>query len=148
MSIKERISTEIKEAMKSRDQLRLDTLRMVVSAIKNREIEKKDSLDDKEVVSILGTLIKQRRESVELYGKGGRTDLAEKEEQEIAMLKDYMPEELSETELAEIIKTAIAESGATSMADMGKVMKAVVPKTTGKAEGKVVNEMVKKLLAG
>ncbi len=147
MSLKEKMTTEMKEAMKSRDQLRLDTLRMIISSIKNREIEKKDDLDDKEIISLLGTQIKQRKESIELYRKGGRDDLADKEEQEIAILKDYMPEELGEDELEKIIRSAIEDSGASSMADMGKVMKTVVPKTTGRADGKVVNEMVKKLLS-
>ena len=141
--LKEQIEEDVKKAMKSRDQLKLDTLRMVVSTIKNKEIEKKGSLDDGTVSSIVSTLVKQRREAAELYRKGQRDDLAEKEEQEIVFLKEYLPEEMSEDELGKVIDVVIEEEKASSAAHMGQVMKMVMSRVAGRADGKVVSNLVR-----
>ena len=145
--LKDSLSEALKNAMRSRDQLVLDTLRMVMSSIKNKEIEKKGDLGDDEVIALLNTLVKQRREAAEMYRKGGREDLADKEESEITVLKGFLPEELSRDEIVGIVDEAVAETGATSMADVGKVMKAVMPKTAGRAEGKLVSEIVREKLS-
>lgn len=145
--LRDRISEDMKKALKSRDKLTLDTIRMVLSAIKNKEIEKKRNLDDSLVEALISTLVKQRREAAELYRKGDREELAQKEEKEIAILKAYLPKALSEAELIAIIDAAISETGASSPAEMGKVMKLVMSKTAGKAEGKIVGALVRKQLS-
>lgn len=141
--LKEQLKEDVKKAIKSRDQLKLDTLRMVVSAIKNKEIEKKGSLDDASVSSIISTQVKQRREAAELYRKGQRNDLAEKEEQEIVFLKEYLPEEISEDELDTVINAVIEEEKASSAAHMGKVMKVVMSRVAGRTDGKIVSSLVR-----
>ena len=148
MSINERLNASMKEAMKAKDSLRLGTIRMVRSAIKNKEIEERRELNDQDVIGVLSTLAKQRRESLDAFRESGRTDLAEKEEAELAVLQEFLPQQLGEDEIAGIIEDAIEETGANSMKDMGKVMKIVVPRTTGRADGRVVSEMVKARLAG
>jgi len=147
MGIKDKITADVKAAMKRRDQETVDTLRMVVSAIKNGEIEKKSDLDDAAIISLLSTLVKQRREAAGLYRKGDRNDLAEKEEREVEMLKQYMPEEISAGELEGIVADVIKEAGASSMADVGNVMKVVMSKVAGQADGKVVSDIVKAQLS-
>ncbi len=146
-TLKERIESDLKEAMKASDSLRVSTLRLIKSAIKNKEIDKGSSLGDDEVIQVLSSLVKQRRESVEMYQKAGRKDLAEKEEAEIKIIQSYMPEQLSDEEIREVIAEAIKETGATSMKDMGKVMKTVMAKVKGRADGKKVNEMVRQALS-
>ncbi|RME68731.1 MAG: GatB/YqeY domain-containing protein [Nitrospirae bacterium] len=146
-TLKERIESDLKEAMKASDTLRVSTLRLIKSAIKNKEIDKGGSLGDDEVIQVLSSLVKQRRESVEMYQKAGRKDLAEKEEAEIKIIQSYMPEQLSDEEIREIIAEAIKQTGATSMKDMGKVMKTVMAKVKGRADGKKVNEMVRQALS-
>lgn len=148
MGIKERISEDMKAAMKQREQLKLDTLRMVASAVKYKEIEKKGDLDDEAMISLLSTQVKQRKEAAELYKKGGRNELAEKEEAEIEILKQYLPEEISGDELTGIIEGIIKEMGASSLADMGKVMKAVMSKVAGRADGSLVSNCVRSKLSG
>ncbi|NIQ95417.1 MAG: GatB/YqeY domain-containing protein [Desulfuromonadales bacterium] len=148
MALKARLTQQMKEAMKARDSLRLTTIRMALTAIKNKEIEQKEELDDQGVTAILSTLLKQRREAAEAYRDGGRTELAEKEEAEIAVLQDFLPEQLSAEEIGKIVDAAIEETGASSMKDMGAVMKVVMAKTTGQADGKVVSSMVRERLAG
>ena len=147
MKIKDRITGDMKDAMRGREQLKVDTLRMVLSAIKNKEIETKSDLNEAGVISIISTLVKQRKDAAELYRKGDRNDLADKEETEIDMLKDYLPEEMPEEEVVKLVNDVILETGAASMADMGKVMQCVMAKVAGRAEGKVVNELVKRQLA-
>lgn len=147
MSIKEQIAGDVKSAMKAREKLKLETLRMVLAAIKNKEIEKKADLDDKGAVALISTLVKQRREAAGMYRDAGRDELAEKEESEIAFLKDYLPQELSREELVSVVDLVIKDSGASSMADMGNVMKGVMAKVGGQAEGKMVNEVVKERLS-
>src|SRR5947207_38261 len=135
--------------MKARDEHRLSTLRMVKAAIKNKEIDKRSPLDDKEVQQILGTLIKQRRDSIEAFTKGGRQELAEKEAAEIKLIEDYLPKAMGEEQIAEAVKATIAEMGSPTMKDMGTVMKNVMAKlqaTGARVEGKTVSELVKKHL--
>ena len=146
MSIQDRLAEEMKTAMRARDSLRLGTIRMARTALKNAEIEARQELDDAAVIKVLSTLGKQRREAAEAY-RATRPELADKEEQELAVLQEFLPAQLSEAELEEMITRAIAESGASSMRDMGSVMKLVTPKTTGRADGKLVSEIVRKQLA-
>ncbi len=133
--------------MKAKDSLRLNTIRMARTALKNAEIEARQELDQSAAIKVLSTLVKQRREAAEAY-RASRPELADKEEQELAVLQEFLPEQLSEAELIEMIRQAIAESGASSMRDMGGVMKLVTPQTTGRADGKLVSELVRKQLAG
>ena len=147
MSIQDRLSEEMKAAMRARDSLRLGTIRMARTALKNAEIEARQVLDDTAAIKVLSTLVKQRREAAEAY-RATRPELADKEEQELLILQEFLPAQLSEAELEEMIAKAIAESGASSMRDMGAVMKLVTPQTTGRADGKLVSEIVRKQLAG
>ena len=147
MGLKSRITADITIAVKGRDQFTVDALRMVISAVKNKEIEKKADIDDKAIISILSTLVKQRKEAAELYRKGNREELAAKEEKEIELLKTYLPEAISDDELVKIVAAAVGEVGASSLADMGKVMKAVMAKVAGRADGTVVSDLVKKQLS-
>ena len=147
MSIQDRLSEEMKAAMRARDSLRLGTIRMARTALKNAEIEARQALDDAAAIKVLSTLVKQRREAAEAY-RATRPELADKEEQELLVLQEFLPAQLSEAELEEMIAKAIAASGASSMRDMGAVMKLVTPQTTGRADGKLVSEIVRKQLAG
>jgi len=147
MSIQDRLSDEMKAAMRARDSLRLGTIRMARTALKNAEIEARQALDDAAAIKVLSTLVKQRREAAEAY-RATRPELADKEEQELLVLQEFLPAQLSEAELEEMIVKAISESGASSMRDMGAVMKLVTPQTTGRADGKLVSEIVRKQLAG
>ena len=147
MSIQDRLSEEMKAAMRARDSLRLGTIRMARTALNNAEIEARQALDDAAAIKVLSTLVKQRREAAEAY-RATRPELADKEEQELLVLQEFLPAQLSEAELEEMIAKAIAESGASSMRDMGAVMKLVTPQTTGRADGKLVSEIVRKQLAG
>ncbi|MBE9536159.1 MAG: GatB/YqeY domain-containing protein [Proteobacteria bacterium] len=147
MSIKEQIAGDVKSAMKAREKLKLETLRMTLAAIKNKEIEKKAELDDRGAVALISTLVKQRREAAGMYRDAGRDELADKEEEEITFLKGYLPKELSREDLIAAVDAVIEESGASSMADMGNVMKGVMAKVGGQAEGRMVNEVVKERLS-
>jgi len=147
MPLAEKIDEDLKGAMRAGERLKLDTLRMAKSALKYRQIEKGAPLSDEEALSVLSTLVKQRKDSVEQYRKAGRDDLAQKEEDEIGVLRAYMPEELSPEELDALIAEAIEESGAKGPQDMGKVMKVLMPKVKGTADGKLVNEKVKEALS-
>ncbi|ADU96496.1 GatB/YqeY domain-containing protein [Thermovibrio ammonificans] len=148
MGLKERLKADMKEALKAKDKVKLSTIRMINSLIKNAEIEKRGELTDDEIVQLLMRYAKQRREAIEMYEKGGRPDLVEKEKAELAVVESYLPKQLSEEELVELVKQVIAEVGASSPKDMGKVMKAVMPKVKGRADGSLVNRIVKELLAG
>jgi uncharacterized protein len=151
MSISEQIQKDMVDAMRSRDELRLSTLRMVKAAIKNKEVDKRAPLDDKETQQILSTLIKQRRDSIEQFTKGGRQELADKEAAEIKMIEHYLPKAMGEEQIAEAVKATIAEMGSPTMKDMGTVMKNVMAKlqaTGARVEGKTVSELVKKGLGG
>ena len=147
MTLNEQIAFSITAAMKAKDAGRLSALRMLKAAIMNKGVEKGRDLDDAEVLQVVGSLVKQRRDSIDQFSKAGRTDLAEKEHGELAVLEQYLPPAISPAEIEAAVAAAIAETGATSAKDMGKVMKAVMPKLAGKnADGKAVNEAVRRTL--
>ncbi|MGB2770659.1 MAG: GatB/YqeY domain-containing protein [Candidatus Zixiibacteriota bacterium] len=141
-SLKRRINQDAKEALKSKDILTLSVLRMLKSEIRYKEIERGSELSDDDVISVLSSAIKKRKDSIQQFEKGGRDDLASKEKEELAVVTKYMPEQVSEEELSRIISQAISEEGATGVSDLGKVMKLVMPKVRGRADGKKVNQMV------
>jgi uncharacterized protein YqeY len=151
MSLVEQIQKDITAAMKARDEQRLSTLRMVKSALKNREIEKMAPLDDKESQAVLSTLIKQRKESVEQFTKGGRQEMADKEAAEIILIETYLPKAAGDAEVATGVKAVIAGMGSPTMKDMGTVMKNAMARFNAagmRVDGKMVSEAVKKELAG
>ena len=149
MSLNEQVAQDITAAMKARDQASLSALRMLKAAIMNKGVEKGRDLEDAEVLQVVSSLVKQRRDSIDQFSKAGRTDLVDKETGEIAVLERYLPPAASAEEIDAAVAAAIAESGATSPKDMGKVMKAVMPKLAGKnADGKAVNEAVRRKLGG
>ncbi|HET6933299.1 MAG TPA: GatB/YqeY domain-containing protein [Candidatus Angelobacter sp.] len=150
MGISEQVQKDMVDAMRSREELRLSTLRMVKSALKNKEIEKRGPLDDKEAQQVLATLIKQRKDSIEQFQKGGRQELADKEAAEITLIEAYLPKAMGEDEIAAVVKATIAEMGSPTMKDMGTVMKNAMSKlqaTGARVEGKTVSEIVKKQLS-
>ena len=147
MSLSDRLTEDLKVAMKSRDQLRMDVIRMIKAAILNKEVELKKDLDDAEMSRVMTTLIKQRRESVEQFEKAQRTELAEKERKEITIIEAYLPKPLSPQELETIVASAIEETGSRNLKDMGIVMKAVMAHLAGQSiDGKQVSDMVKSKL--
>lgn len=146
MHLSEIISNDYKEALKSGDKDRVSILRMVKAAVKNREIEKRSPVSDDEIAAILRSYVKRAHESIEQFSKAGRSDLAEKEKKELAIIQGYLPQQIEEDEIRTIIKDAINETGAAGAKDMGKVMKAVMSKTKGLADGKLVNNLVKEML--
>ena len=148
MKLKDRIVGELTRAMKAKDAPTTSCLRLILAAIKNREIEKRGELDDAECIKVLSSLVKQRNESIEMYRKGGRQDLVEKETAELALIRSFLPEPLSEEELSRLVDEAIAETEASGMKDMGKVMKVLTPKVSGRADGKKVSELVRSKLQG
>lgn len=143
MSLKQKIFDDIKAAMKAGNKDRLVTLRMLSAAIKQREVDERTELDDAQTLAVVEKMIKQRRESMKQYEEGGRPELAAKEQAEIDILDDYMPEQLSEVELEKMIENAIAETGASEMKDMGKVMSVLKPKIQGKADMGAVSVRIK-----
>jgi hypothetical protein len=150
VTISERITQDITVAMKARAEHRLSTLRMVKSALKNKEIDKRAPLDDQEAMAVLNTLIKQRKDSVEQFTKGGRKELADKEAAEITMIEDYLPKAAGEEEITNVVRSTISEMGAPTMKDMGAVMKNSMAKfaaSSTRVDGKIVSETVKKLLS-
>jgi len=147
-SLKERLDEDLKTAAKAKDEIRLNLVRAVKSAIKYKEIELGSSLDDAGVIQVMGTLIKQRRDSAEQFTKGNRPELAARENQEIAHLQAYLPQQLSAEELGALVDAAIAEANAKTPKDMGAVMKLLKPRVAGRAEGKVVSEAVSARLSG
>jgi uncharacterized protein YqeY len=151
MSLVEQIQKDIVAAMKAREEHRLSTLRMVKSALKNREIDKMAPLDEKESQAVLATLIKQRKESVEQFTKGGRQEMADKEAAEIVLIETYLPQSASEDQVAAGVKAVIAEMGSPTMKEMGTVMKNVMARFSAadvRVDGKMVSEAVKRELAG
>ena len=147
MTLSDKINAEIAAAMKAKDQVRLSSLRILKAAIMNKGVEKKADLDDAEVRQVVASLVKQRRDSIEQFAKAGRTDLVDKETGEMKILEEYLPPAASADDIAAAVAAAIAETGATSARDMGKVMKAVMPKLAGKsADGRAVNEAVRRSL--
>lgn len=148
MDTQQRLLSDMKEAMKSGDKSRLSTIRLIRAAMKNAEIENRGELDEDAVVSVLSSEARKRREAIEEYRKAGRSDLAEIEENELAVIEEYLPEQLSEEELSSIVSEAVRDLGASSPGDVGKVMGAVMPRLKGRADGKKVNGMVRKMLEG
>jgi uncharacterized protein YqeY len=148
VALKDQLDADLKTAMKEKDTLKLSVVRMLKSAVKYREIEVGKPLEDAEIVAVMATEVKRRRDSVDQYRSGGRPELAEKEEQEIAILQRWLPSQLSPAELQAKVEEAIAKVGAQGPKDMGAVMKALLPEVQGKAEGKAVSDLVKARLAG
>jgi Uncharacterized conserved protein len=147
MSLRDRLTEDLKLAMKARDQLRMDVIRMIKAAVLNKEVELKKDLDDAEMSRIMTTMIKQRKESVEQFEKGQRAELAAKERQEISIIEAYLPQALSVDELAQAVDAVIRETGATSAKDMGLVMKAVMARLAGQpVDGKSVSDLVRSKL--
>jgi uncharacterized protein YqeY len=145
--LSERIDSEMKTAARAQDKRRLGTLRLLKSAMKYREIETGKALEDADVIQVVGTLIKQRRDSAAQYTAGGRPELAQNENEEIAILEAFLPRQLTDDELSSMVQEAIAASGAKGPKEMGGVMKAMMPKVAGKAEGKRVSDAVKAALS-
>lgn len=147
MSLSDRLTEDLKLAMKSRDQLRMDVIRMIKAAVLNKEVELKRDLDDAEMSRVMTTLVKQRRESVEQFEKAQRTELAAKERKEIEIIESYLPKPLSPQELEAIVVSAVSETGSRSLKDMGTVMKAVMARLAGQSiDGKQVSDLVKSKL--
>lgn len=147
MSLIEKIDTDLKAAMKSLNKAAVSTLRLVKSSLKYKQIEKGGDLTDDDVVSVLSSLVKQRRDSIEQYEKGGRDDLAAVEKNEIEIIQQYLPAQMSDEEIQAVINAAVEELGASGQKDIGNVMKAVMPRFKGRADGKKVNALVSKRLS-
>jgi len=146
MSLLDRLTEELKEALRAGNHTKLSVIRLLKSSIKNREIEKMAPLTDEEVIGIIMTALKQRRESIEQFQKGGREDLVQKEKSELEVLQTFLPQQLSEEELVSEVQAVIREVGASSPKDMGKVMKIVMVRVKGRAEGARVSSLVKELM--
>ena len=145
--MKERIDSDMIQAAKAKDKIRLSAIRMIKTAVHNREIDLKRPAEDTEILQVLSSLTKQRNDFIEQFRKGGREDLVSKETQELQIIKSFMPAEMSKEELEAEVRKVISETGAAGPKDMGKVMKAVMARVTGKADGKMVSEMVKSILS-
>ncbi len=146
MSLQDRLVQDMKSALKAGEKVRLETIRGLRGQIKNAQIAKGDELTDEEVLHVLMQAAKKRKESIEQFNAVGREDRAREEQEELTVIESYLPEQMSEAEITDLVKTAIAETGAESVKDMGKVMGAIMPKVKGKADGKVVQQIVRKLL--
>ncbi|MFE6795520.1 GatB/YqeY domain-containing protein [Paenibacillus chitinolyticus] len=146
MSLSERLNDDMKQAMKSQDKFTLSVIRMVKASIKNIEIDQRRTLDDNEVLDVLNREVKQRKDSLQEFKNAGRDDLADSLHTEIDILMKYLPQQLTEEEVSAIVKQTIQEVGASSKADMGKVMTALMPKVKGRADGKLVNQLVQQNL--
>jgi hypothetical protein len=149
MSLKEKLAEEMKHALKERDRTRLSTIRLIRDAIAKREIDQgREALDDTGVIKVISAMIRKGEEAVEQFKTGGRQDLVDGESQQLDILKGFLPQQLSIEEIRSVIDEAIQEAEAVDMKDLGKVMKIVMPKVSGKADGKTVNEMVRERLSG
>ncbi|KKN65153.1 hypothetical protein LCGC14_0484620 [marine sediment metagenome] len=142
MALIDDIKNDLKDAMLSKEKLKVSTLRLLLSSIKYRQIEKGEELDDNEIIAVLSTEVKKRRESAEEYSKAERKELAEKEEAEIKVIEKYLPEQMTDDEITKLIDQAIDDTGAESKKDMGKVMQQLMPKTKGRADGRKVSQIV------
>ncbi len=147
MGLEERLMDEMKQAMKTSDKLRLSTIRMIRTAVKNKEIEQRKKLDDDTILRVIQGMVRKGEESVEQFKLGGRADLVEKETKEIEILKSYLPQALSQEEIVKIIDQTIEETQASSLKDLGKVMKSIMPKLGGRAGGALINQLVKERLS-
>lgn len=148
MKLQKKIQEDIKVSMKAKDGTRVSVLRFLLAAIQNREIELRDPLDDEQILQEVVSSAKKRRESIEAFREADRKDLVIKEETELAILEEYLPEQLSSDEVRKIVKEVVLSVGASSPADMGQVMKEVMPRVRGQAEGKMVNQIVREILSG
>ncbi len=146
-SLKEQLDNDLKEAQKKKDTIRVSVIRMLKATIKNREVEKIGELTEQELLQAVNSQIKTRAEAIEGFRKGGREDMAKKEESEMAILKAYLPQQLTGEELSALVDKAVSESGAAGPKDMGKVMKLLMADVTGRADGKTVSELVKEKLS-
>jgi uncharacterized protein len=148
MTLQEKIQSHLADAMRSKDQLRLSVLRMMKTAVKNKEIDKMKALEEGEVIAVLNTLVKQRKDSIDQFRKGGREELAQKEEAEIKVIEEYLPAAASDDDIRRAVEDAIQETSAASIKDMGKVMKATMARLVGKtADGSRVSQLVKEKLS-
>lgn len=147
MGLEERLIEEMKQAMKSNDKVRLSTIRMIRSTVKNKEIELRKPLDDDAILRAIQGMVKKSEDSIEQFKAGGRTDLVEKETKEIEIMKSFLPQPLSREEVLGVIDQTIEETKASSLKDLGKVMKTVMPKLGGKVDGALVNQLVKERLS-
>ena len=147
MTFKEKVDQEMIRAAKAKDKIRLSALRMLKSGLHNREIDLKRDLGEAEFLQLLSSMVKQRKDSIEQFEKGGRIDLVEQEKAELKVIEEFLPSQLSEADLDAAITEAIREAGATGIRDMGKVMKVLMPKVTGRADGKAVGDKVKARLS-
>jgi len=148
VDLKSRLNQDLKEALKAKDEVKLRTVRMLLTAIKNLEVEKMTLATDEDILQIMSKEIKKRQEAIEMYEKGGRQDLAQAERQEIEVIQSYMPKQLSEEEIKEIAKKVISELNLKGPKDVGVAMKAIMPQVKGRADGKLVNKIVSELLSG
>ena len=148
MDLKSRLNQDLKEALKAKDEVKLRTVRMLLTAIKNFEVEKMTLATDEDILQIMSKEIKKRQEAIEMYEKGGRQDLAQAERQEIEVIQSYMPKQLSEEEIKEIAEKVISELNLKGPKDVGVAMKAIMPQVKGRADGKLVNKIVSELLSG
>ncbi len=146
--LKQQIQDDMKSAMKSGNKSRLGTIRLIMAAVKQREVDERIELNDEQVLAVLDKMVKQRRDSITQYEQAGRTDLADKESAEIEVIKDYLPEALGDDAITALITEAITSTGASGMADMGKVMGRLKPKIQGRADMGAVSALVKQQLAG
>lgn len=146
MSLLDRLSTELKESLKAGNQLKLGVIRLLKSSIKNKEIEKMSPLTDEEIIGVISSAVKQRREAIEQFKKGNREDLVQKETSEIEILQTFLPQQLSDEEIMNEVRTVIKEAGASSPKDMGKVMKILIPRIKGRADGSKVSSLVKEIM--
>jgi hypothetical protein len=147
MEIDKKVNDEMVLAAKAKDKVRLSAIRMIKTGIHNKEIDLKRKMNEAEFLQLLSTMVKQRKDSIEQFQKGGRTDLVEKETAELKVIQEFMPEQISEEDVNREIEMVIKEVGAVGIKDMGKVMKVLMPKLTGKADGKMVGEKVKEKLS-
>lgn len=146
MTLKQKLQEDLKTSMKNKDTLRKSVITLIRSSIKQVEVDKRIELNDDDVIDIISKQLKQRNDSLEQFLDAGREDLVEETRSEIEVLKEYLPQQLSEEELNEIVKQTISEVGATSMKDMGKIISVIKPKTKGRADGKLINKLVKENL--
>lgn len=147
MSLKERLMSDLKASMKNKDKIRKDAITLVRAAIKQKEVDERRELTDEDIIEVISKQVKQKRDSIESFRQGGREDLALSTQNEIDILMEYLPRQLTEDEIDEIVKQAIEEIGANSMKDMGKVMSFIMPKVKGKADGGIINKIVKQYLS-
>jgi hypothetical protein len=147
MNLEEKLFEEMKQAMKTNDKIRLSTIRMIRSSSKNKEIELRRKLEDEDIFKVIQGMVRKGEESIEQFQAGGRNDLVEKEKMEIEILKSFLPQPIPQEEIIKIIDETIQETQSSSLKDLGKVMKAVMPRLGGKADGKVINQLVKERLS-